>query len=73
MGRGSPALQARYGEFQRMGLPKEKERPPLTLAESELISFSFFFLDLCLRHAQDALRIVFLDVDQGQTSTINWR
>ena len=25
MGRGSPALQARYGEFQRMGLPLEKE------------------------------------------------
>ena len=35
VGRGSPALKERPGDFQRMSLPleKEKERPPLTLAE----------------------------------------
>ena len=39
MGRGSPAVKGRHGEIQRMSLPsekereKEKERPPLTLAE----------------------------------------
>jgi len=35
VGRGSPALKGRHGEIQRMSLPleKEKERPPLTLAE----------------------------------------
>ncbi|EDR06988.1 uncharacterized protein LACBIDRAFT_328400 [Laccaria bicolor S238N-H82] len=37
VGRGSPGLKGRHGEIQRMSLPlekeKEKERPPLTLAE----------------------------------------
>ena len=37
VGRGSPALKRRHGEIQTMSLPlekeKEKERPPLTLAE----------------------------------------
>jgi len=33
VGRGSPALKGRHGEFQRMSLPLERESPPLTLAE----------------------------------------
>ena len=60
MGRGSPALKARYGEIQRMSLPLEKEeRPPLTWAGNVALFFVFSFLDLRLRHAQDSLVIVF--------------
>jgi len=39
VGRGSLALKGRHGDIQRMSLPSEKERvkekegPPLTLAE----------------------------------------
>ena len=46
VGRGSPALKARYGEIQRMSLPLEKEkRPPLTLAgKCVALSFFLFFL-----------------------------
>ncbi|EDR06997.1 uncharacterized protein LACBIDRAFT_299498 [Laccaria bicolor S238N-H82] len=38
VGRGSPGLKGRHGEIQRMSLPleKEKERPPLTLAENRI-------------------------------------
>ena len=54
-----------------MSLPleNEKERPPLTLAESELV-FSLFVFVRC---ARSSFLVVFLDVDQGQSSTINRR
>ena len=79
MGRGDPALPERQGEVRnRMSFPLEKDRRGCRLHWLKSESFVFFvllalfspFLDLCLNHA---LVAVFLDVDQGQASTIDQR